>query len=99
MELNEFNNSRQSLVSYQLIKNYNNTWTVHEKLVNVAGQTSITIDEHINLEKAIYLLKDKGLEEGEIKIAINEMNKMDHNVAEFGFFGGFIFSYYQGFLQ
>lgn len=67
----------------------------------VGGSIVSRLDEiHSNDVEDIYVfLMDRGVEEGEINAAFVEMEKNGHNKANFGSFGSFISTSFQGLLH
>lgn len=51
------------------------------------------------LEEVSEFLLQRGIDDNEIDVAVEQMLKNEHNIAEFGVLGGFIFSKYVGVLH
>lgn len=68
---------------------------VNEKLTK---RVADHIETQSTTELVLFMSK-YGVAQGEIAIAGDEMNKNDHNAADFGWFGGFIASYIDEVVQ
>lgn len=73
----------------------NETQSVGEKVETVKVDQISTFDAKI----AVAFLNRHGVHTQEIHVAGAMMDELGHNVASFGFFGGFITSSFEGFNQ
>ena len=83
--------------SHTLTKNPNGTWSAARK--EFSGSTVkdyLILASNVNLDSASDALIKDGVEDEAIDTAVSEMFKNDHNFAEFGIFGGFVYSDYLG---
>lgn len=86
-----------SMKCHALLKNANGTWNALRKEVH-GGEVvnTVMLVSNVSLDTASDVLAVDGVEEDDIDVAIQEMFKNDHNYAEFGLHGGFVFSDYRG---
>lgn len=95
------------MMTYKLKLNVNNTWSAYAIRSEVMRSVNdfTTIDKHkkqlenTTLDKCADFLIKNGVFDDEIDVAVIEMNNRQHNVAEFGTFGSFIATEYEGILH
>lgn len=78
-------------------------YLAYEDLIetSINGNTVTRLDEiqSPDLEDILIFLNDRGVRSEEIEIALDEMDKNDHNKAGFGRLGRFVSSWFEGLMH